>query len=830
MSGQGSHKTSTTIVRARESAAGASAHTDPALTRVQALGLIRRREAADGTHWDIVAIDEGPSKNPSPRYDAPPGTPFVYTREAIEKAVEDKILETAPLRAFGCGQNWWDHKPSVYDYGQETVLNNAGLLTDSALGAREGDGGAQYLASAHLSESAAHLKSLLIQAHEMGKAEVFGLSIDADVRIETQVINGEICDAVVEIVTVYGTDIVSAPARGGAFLRAAASDGGARMKSLLWKVLESLMPSLVNGVQESEATIDALATKLGEYLKLDPEVLAKESAKQLSAPDFMRLHRSFEAISSGKPDDGEPHLRKVLESLATPAPTPVPTPEPANDPPAPTPTPAADPASAAARAAESDRLRRLEAEVTEGRVDRLIARVGERLWASSADRVRESCKGRVLDETAIQKEINRELDHQEAVAKEGRVKDCGASHVLESQGLTETDRLQIALAKRLGVTQEMARKHGRKGGVLSRATESQWQGVETPRSLSRDVFVPWTGDVEMRAEYDLTRVSESVGRVLRDRQAVTQAAFPIAMGEVAHIRALTRYDFSDDGEWRKVAKTSAATDFKPNRRHRLGGYGLLQVINAGAAFQALTTPAEIASAIAVLRRGGTETIHFEAVRDDNVGLIMQIMDAMGDSAAFTLAFHVWSTFWGVSGGTINAATANPHSRKNFNATDDTLLSTAMSWVNAWAARTKVRKHQQSGSARPIGLTADLLVFQADLEPTAAGIIESKERPDTTERETNTLYGKFKPVICNQVLDDGEGGGAVLTGVEWAVCSSAAPPVEVIFLDGREQPMVDVNPVDAIAGPGFTNYVMTPRVHHIYQAGVVEDIGWAGYVG
>lgn len=829
MSGQGSHKTSTTIVRARESAAGASAHTDPALTRFRSTGTIRRREAADGTHWDIVAIDEGPSKNPSPRYDAPPGTPFVYTREAIEKAVEDKILETAPLRAFGCGQNWWDHKPSVYDYGQETVLNNAGLLTDSALGARESDGGAQYLASAHLSESAAHLKSLLIQAHEMGKAEVFGLSIDADVRIETQVINGEICDAVVEIVTVYGTDIVSAPARGGAFLRAAASDGGARMKSLLWKVLESLMPSLVNGVQESEATIDALATKLGEYLKLDPEVLAKESAKQLSAPDFMRLHRSFEAISSGKPDDGEPLLRKVLESLATPAPAPVPTPQPVNDPPAPTPTPASDPA-AATRAAESDRLRRLEAEVTEGRVDRLITRAGERLWESSAKRVREACKNRVLDEAAIQQEINRELDHQEAVAKEGRVKDCGASHVLESQGLTETDRLQIMLAKRLGVTQEMARKHGRKGGVLSRATESQWDGVGTPRSLSRDIYEPWTGDFEMRAEYDLTRVSESIGRVLRDRQAVTQAAFPIAMGEVAHIRALTKYEFVDDGEWRKISKTGPATDFKPNRRHRLGGYGLLQVINAGQAFQDLTTPAEIASAIAVLRRGGKDTIHFEAVRDDNVGLVMQIMDALGESAAYTLAFHVWSTFWGLSGGTINAATANPHSRANFNNTDGTLLSTTLSWENVWAARSKVRGHKQTGSGRRIGMKGDLLVFHSDLEATASGIVESKERPDTTDRATNTLYGKLKPVLCNEDLDDGEGGGAVLTGVEWAIVSSSALPIETLFLDNREQPMIDVNPVDALAGPGFTNFVMTPRVHHIYQSGVVEDIGFAAYVG
>lgn len=762
--------------------------------------------SSDGSKWWVCCIEEGFSANPG---NLSGGTRRrYYTPEAIQKAVDRKVLERT-VGAYQFIGQWYDHLPEGID--QSVIGNAVGVISDSRVGKTD-DGRLTYEALLSLAEAglANQIRSLLTTSWAAGVPDVVGLSIDAYGVEEPRVIEGEIVDAVVDIPECLTVDIVNAPAAGGKFLRLAASNGGARMVTLLLKLLESFAPGFAAGLTES-SSLEAITGKFVEAMKRDPATIAKESKRPLALGDFAELSRASESIQSGKVQEAEGILASLLEAWNTAAAAPTPTPAPVVTPP-PAPAPAAGGqgnGDEATRAAESRRNEEIDVELTQMRVDRLLnsaTTLGDKLKES----VRGQFRGKRATETDIQREINRCVDIQGAALADSGVRDCGATRTsLIESGMDELGKMKIGLFKLFDLKLEEVNKYRRPNERS--ISESDWTKGARFKGIN-PAYVRYTGDESCIGEVSQDGISKTLLAAYRNRESVAGDTFAVALGDTIHRRALRRYAFLDDGQWKAVCEIVPASDFKDMKVFYMGGYNRLEVVAPGDPYPLLTTPGEFSNSYAVAKRGGREVIYLEAIRNDDTKVIAMLMDSIGDASWDTKNAFVWDIFLGTGSGTPNtvALPSTLTNRVPFNNTDKTLIAGQLSWPNAWDARIMVGKHAQEGSGRIINLEADTLIFESDLEAIAAGISDSQDRPDVTNRETNTLKGKFTKLV--KVAGYLRG-----TGQTWGVACSKYPPLEFASLDGADGPVIRVSPVDALFGTGFTNDQMTIRVHDIYGA-------------
>ena len=108
-------------------------------------------------------------------------------------------------------------------------------------------------------------------------------------------------------------------------------------------------------------------------------------------------------------------------------------------------------------------------------------------------------------------------------------------------------------------------------------------------------------------------------------------------------RAMIRaYEIPELHQWRPlVSDFSSVTDFRTQRRIRMGGYGVLPTVTEASAYGALTTPTDEETTYAIEKRGGTEKLTFESIATDDLGTVMRIPRMLGRAAAYTLRNYVF---------------------------------------------------------------------------------------------------------------------------------------------------------------------------------------------
>ncbi len=202
----------------------------------------------DGARWRVVVIEEGLSKN----------------RNRYRRAV----LESAAAKYDGA-RVYWDHAAGV-----RSARDLAGFITEVTGTTTEG----RFALTGVLNVTDPQLRTGLLEAHRLGKADLYGLSHDAAAR--TQLVaeaTGAVRD-VLEIQEVLSVDVVSRPAAGGRVVRLAAGDGGPmtvtqeqeiRMFEKLLAQYKALRP---NDTVREGITEDELLTLITEALKSAPAV------------------------------------------------------------------------------------------------------------------------------------------------------------------------------------------------------------------------------------------------------------------------------------------------------------------------------------------------------------------------------------------------------------------------------------------------------------------------------------------------------------------------------------------------------------------------------
>jgi hypothetical protein len=310
----------------------------------------------------------------------------------------------------------------------------------------------------------------------------------------------------------------------------------------------------------------------------------------------------------------------------------------------------------------------------------------------------------------------------------------------------------------------------------------------------REAYIDITGD--KRVTGDMRDCSRT-----RMAEALNSASLPEVLGEAIHKKMVANYNTPDQYDiWRKVARTVPVSDFRNQERVRYGGYGDLPIVAESGAYNPLTSPSDESATYKVNKRGGTEKVTLELIKNDNVGVILDIPNRLARAGKRTLSKFV-----------LDFIRTNPaiYDTKALAHVDHGNLLTAALSATSWsAARLAMMKQVEYGTVDQLGIPPRFLMVSADQEQAAYDLFVRN-----TNNDENFVQSQKPEILVPWYWTDPN---------DWAALASPMdiPGIEIGFLDGNEDPelFVQDNPT---VGSLFTNDEITYKLRHIY-GGVIQD--------
>lgn len=249
-------------------------------------------------------------------------------------------------------------------------------------------------------------------------------------------------------------------------------------------------------------------------------------------------------------------------------------------------------------------------------------------------------------------------------------------------------------------------------------------GRQSPYSGIREAFDHITGAADRGRpvwpeEWQQLMIGNSFGGYdTRDLESISSPGSWAAMfGDAIHKRLTEEYNTTPGLQgWRHLVSTQRfKCDFREQLVERIGGYGIIPTVNPGAPYQPLTTPAEGAeSSYVVTKRGGVESVTYEAWANNDTRFFQRIPKLLARAAANTLNRAVFDTlvtnplmFDGVA--LFDAAHANT-------------AAVPLSATSLAAARLAMRKQRAFGdTAEALGVVPRFLYVVPELEELAIAL-------------------------------------------------------------------------------------------------------------
>lgn len=318
----------------------------------------------------------------------------------------------------------------------------------------------------------------------------------------------------------------------------------------------------------------------------------------------------------------------------------------------------------------------------------------------------------------------------------------------------------------------------------------------------KECYIAITGDKRVSGrmeDCDRALLRESLGAAFRESLDTT--AFSNVLGNTLNRRLVAEYNGAVDYDgWRRISNVVPVGDFRTQERVRFGGYGDLPAVAQGAGYAALTSPTDEKATYAVTKRGGTEDITLEMIKNDDVGSIQRIPMKLGRAAKRTLAKFVFDFI--KDNPTVYDTVAL------FHATHGNLGSAALDATSLAARRLAMLKQAEKDSADRLGIGPKSLLVPVDLQSTAVDLFKLN-----TNNEKNFVQSLTLDIIPVWYWTD---------ATDWALAADPRdiPGLEVGFLDGNEEPelFVQDNPT---VGSMFSNDKLTYKIRHIYNGAITD---------
>jgi len=253
--------------------------------------------------------------------------------------------------------------------------------------------------------------------------------------------------------------------------------------------------------------------------------------------------------------------------------------------------------------------------------------------------------------------------------------------------------------------------------------------------------------------------------------------------------------------WKKVAVTGSVSDFRTQERIRIGGYGNLPGVAQGAGYQPLATPGDEKATYAVTKRGGTEDVTLEAIKNDDVQALRRIPLELALAAKNTLYEFVFDFY-----------RTNPviyDTKALYHVDHGNLFTAALSATEFAAHRLAMLKQTRAGSGKRLATAPVAILVPFELQETAYDLFVRNQNLD------KTFVQSINPeVIPVSYWTDGN---------DWVTVGdqNILPALQIDFLDGREDPELFVQDMPNV-GSMFSNDKTTYKIRHIYGGGILVD--------
>jgi hypothetical protein len=322
----------------------------------------------------------------------------------------------------------------------------------------------------------------------------------------------------------------------------------------------------------------------------------------------------------------------------------------------------------------------------------------------------------------------------------------------------------------------------------------------------------------------------------RTTESLSASSWNLVLGDSITRRLIDEYNQPDLQNWRQITSSIVpVNDFRTQRIDRIGGYGTLPAVNAGAPYQPLTSPGNEEVTYALTKRGGTEDVTLEMIANDDVRAISKIPTKLGLAAANTLYQFVWNfvtTLAGTatnSGATIYDSTAlftgtSGHANYVNNGSGSALSQSALS-----AGRLLMRSQTAYGDSQQfIAPTPRYLVVVNDIEELAWQLVTSAvalptaaNTPPQSTGAANTpnLHQNLNLIVLDYIAN------ATSTTAWWLVGDPGRiPTLEVGFYNGQQDPALFTQS-DPTVGSAFNADKVTYKIRHIYSGAVLDYRGF-----
>ena len=288
------------------------------------------------------------------------------------------------------------------------------------------------------------------------------------------------------------------------------------------------------------------------------------------------------------------------------------------------------------------------------------------------------------------------------------------------------------------------------------------------------------------------------------REAIGSDTFSDVLGDSITRRMIADYNLPSQYDvWRRLATTTPVSDFRTNERTRWGGYGDLPIVAEGDPYAAMSSPTDEKATYAIAKRGGTEEITLETIKNDDVGMVRQLPVKISRAAKRTLAKFV-----------LDFLRTNPAIYDTvalFHADHGNLGAAALSATTLAAGRLAMLKQTEKDSADRLGIGPRDLWVAPDNEETAVDLFRRNTENDKNFVQTLSL--NVIPVWYWTDVND------------WCLSADPmdVPTIEIGFLDGNEEPELFVQDSPTV-GSLFSHDKITYKVRHPYGGNVLDFRG------
>lgn len=232
--------------------------------------------------------------------------------------------------------------------------------------------------------------------------------------------------------------------------------------------------------------------------------------------------------------------------------------------------------------------------------------------------------------------------------------------------------------------------------------------------------------------------------------------------------------------WRRFCAVSSVVDFRTNPRYRMGNFSALDAKNEFGEYKNKAISDAEKATIAATTKGNIVAITREAIVNDDMNFFATLPARLGRAAALSVEADVYALI-----------AANPNmpydSTALFHANHGNLTTQAsLSAAAIDADRVAMASQKEPGGNDYIDLRPAILVVPVGLGGQARVINTSQYDPDTlankSQMKPNVVAGLFRDVVDTPRLS----GTTRYLFADPAI----APVIEVAFLDGQDQPVLE----------------------------------------